>query len=508
MAVDNKRIAKNTVALYIRMLLMMAVSLYTSRVVLDVLGVDDYGIYNLIGGFVTLFSFISHALVGAMQRFFNVALGKKDAELYRKLYSMSINIFGIFSLFLIIFGETIGLWFVSTQLNIPAGRETAALWVYQISLVTLIVNLFRTPDNASIIAHEKMSFYAYISIGEALLKLTIVFMLLSFGHDKLIVYVLLYLASTLLINVVYWLYCHKHIPLCHFSWMWDKNLCKQLVSFSGWHLLSGGSRVVKNQGEAFFLNHYYSVAVNAAFGIAAQVYNAVNLFLINFQTAFRPQLVQTYAAGEMGEHYRLLYRSSKFSYYLLLLIVVPVAFNLQALLGLWLKEVPNYTLEFCLFLLMAYLVDAISAPLAISVSAQGNVKGMQLWSSVLLIAGLVASFVFLRKGEAPWIVAIITLAVHVGFMIVYMYYARKLCFVKLRIFFRRVFQPLVGTTISSVVIPLVLLRFSNEGGWTIIAKCAGDLVWTALSIALLGLVKHERKYLATLLRRCIADNSH
>lgn len=493
MAVDNKRIAKNTVALYIRMLLMMAVSLYTSRVVLDVLGVDDYGIYNLIGGFVTLFSFISHALVGAMQRFFNVALGKKDAELYKKLYSMSINIFGIFSLFLIIFGETIGLWFVSTQLNIPAGRETAALWVYQISLVTLIVNLFRTPDNASIIAHEKMSFYAYISIGEALLKLAIVFMLLSFGHDKLIVYALLYLASTLLINVVYWLYCHKHIPLCHFSWLWDKNLCKQLVSFSGWHLLSGGSRVVKNQGEAFFLNHYYSVAVNAAFGIAAQVYNAVNLFLINFQTAFRPQLVQTYAAGEMGEHYRLLYRSSKFSYYLLLLIVVPVAFNLQALLGLWLKEVPNYTLEFCLFLLMAYLVDAIDAPLATSVSAQGSIKGMQIWSSVLLIAGLVASFILLCRGAQPWIVAIVTFAVHVGFMFVYMYYARKFCFVRLRTFFLKVITPLVIVSLISLTIPALIRGYSREYFWSIMAECVLDLVWVAVTVFLFGLTREERQ---------------
>lgn len=507
MAVDNKRIAKNTVALYIRMLLLMAVSLYTSRVILDVLGVDDYGIYNLIGGFVTLFSFISHALVGAMQRFFNVALGKKDSEQYKRLYSMSINIFAIFSLFLVVVGETVGLWFVTTQLNIPHGRETAALWVYQISLVTLIVNLFRTPDNASIIAHEKMSFYAYISIGEALLKLAIVFMLQSFGQDKLIVYVLLYLAATMLINVAYRLYCRKHIPLCRFSWMWDKNLCRQLVSFSGWNLLSGGSRVLKSQGDAFLLNHYYSVAVNAAFGVAAQVYNAVNMFLTNFQTAFRPQLVQTYASGEMDEHYRLLYRSAKFSYYLLLLIVVPVAFNLQGLLGLWLKEVPDYTLQFCLILLMAYLVDAIGAPLGTSVNAQGNIKGMQLWSSVLLLAGLVASFFFLRRGAEPWAVAVITFCVHVGFMLVYMYYARKLCFVRLRTFFRCVVLPVVATSALSLLVPFAILRIGNDGFWLVLGKSAADLVWVAAAVYALGLAKDERGYVKKSILKVFKINS-
>lgn len=499
MAVDNKKIAKNTLALYVRMMLLMAVSLYTSRVILDALGVDDYGIYNLIGGFITLFSFISGAVVASLQRFFNVALGQNDEEQYKKLYSMSINIFAIFSLFLVVVGETVGLWFVTTQLNIPEERETAAMWVYHVSLATLIVNLFRTPDNASIIAYEKMSFYAYISIGEAVIKLAIVFMLQTIGYDKLITYVVLYLISTILINVAYFIYCRKNIPLCRFTWMWDKPIFKSLVSFSGWNLLSGGAHVVKSQGDAYLLNHYYSVAVNAAFGVAAQVYNAVNLFLINFQTAFRPQLVQTYAAGEMDEHFRLLNRSAKFSYYLLLLIVVPVAFNLNDLLGLWLKEVPEYTSQFCLIMLLAYLVDAIGAPLAVSVTAQGNIKGMQILSSVLLFAGLVASSVFLRKGYEPWIVAVIIFAVHVGFLLVYMYYARRFCYVRLRSFFRRVILPIVGASVLSLTAPIIICSLGDSGFWTVMAKCAVDLVWAAMAILVLGLTKDERNYLKDVL---------
>lgn len=499
MAVNNKRIAKNTLALYLRMLLLMAVTLYTSRVILATLGVDDYGIYNLIGGFITLFSFISHALVGAMQRFFNVAMGKKDDEQYKKVYSMSVNVFALFSLFLLVVGETVGLWFIKTQLNIPEGREIATLWVYQISLVTLIVHLFRTPDNASIIAHERMSFYAYISIGEAVIKLAIVFMLRAMAGDKLILYVLLYLVATLVINVIYRIYCKLRIPLSRFSLMWDSTVFKQLVSFSGWHLLTGGSRVLKSQGDSYLLNHYYSVAVNAAFGVAAQVYNAVNMFLTNFQTAFKPQLVQTYAAGEFDEHYKLISRSAKFSFYLLLLIVVPIAFNLKELLGLWLEEVPQYTREFCLIILMAYLVDAIGAPLAVSVNAQGNIKGMQIWSSVLLLTGLVVGFFVLRNGAAPWSVSVITFLVHFGFLLVYCFYARKLSKVSLRRFAGRVVLPIAIVGLFSCLVPFMMQYVSGKGFWYILSICAVDLLWVAIIIFVFGLRKEEKQYLKNMI---------
>ncbi len=494
MPVNNKRIAKNTAALYMRMLLLMAVTLYTSRVVLATLGVDDYGIYNLIGGFITLFSFISHALVTAMQRFFNVSLGKGDKEEYQRIYSMGINIFALFSIFLLIVGETVGLWFVKTQLNIPEGRETAALWVYQISIITLIVNLFRTPDNASIIAHEKMGFYAYISIFEAILKLGIVYLLTLIDIDKLILYVLLYLASTVLINVIYVFYCRKNIPECRYSLMWDKGLFKRLVSFSGWSMLSGGARVLKSQGDAYLLNHYYSVAVNAAFGVAAQVYNAVNMFLTNFQTAFRPQLVQSYAAGELDAHYRLVSRSARMSYFLLLLIVVPVVFNLDGLLGLWLKEVPQYTKEFCLFILLAYLIDALGAPLSFSVNANGNIKGMQVWKATLLMLSLVACFVFLRSGAMPYVVAIITFFVHFGFWCIYLYYARKLCHIGLRDYAKQVVLPVVLVTIGVVILPF-LLTFVSVSRWMVLLVCVADLIWVGVVVFLIGLKKEEKDYL-------------
>ena len=496
--VDNKRIARNTFALYLRMLLLMVVSLYTSRVILSTLGVDDYGIYNLIGGFITLFSFISSALVGAMQRFFNVALGEGDNEEYHNIYSMGINIFSLFSVFLLLVGETVGLWFVNTQLNIPQGRETAALWVYQISIITLIVNLFRAPDNASIIAHEKMGFYAYISIFEALLKLGIVYLLTLIDVDKLVLYVLLYLASTVLINIIYAFYCRKNIPECRYTLMWDKVLFKRLVSFSGWSMLSGSAQVLKSQGDAYLLNHYYSVAVNAAFGVSAQVYNAVNLFLINFQTAFKPQLVQSYAAGEMGAHYRLISRSARMSFFLLLLIVVPVAFNLDGLLELWLKEVPLYTKEFCLVILLAYLLDALGAPLAVSVYASGVIKGMQVWTAVLLLIGLIASFFFLRSGSSPYVVAVISFFVHLGFWCVYMYYVRKLCHFDLMDYAKQVVLPVVLVSIGVLIGPFVL-SFVSVSGWRVLLFCLADLIWVGAVVLLTGLKKEEKKYMKQVL---------
>lgn len=508
MPVNNQRIAKNTFVLYLRMLLLMAVSLYTSRVILATLGVDDYGLYNLIGGFITLFSFISAALVGAMQRFFNVALGKGEKEEYQRIYSMGINIFALFSVFLLLVGETVGLWFVTTQLNIPEGREMAALWVYQVSLASLIVSLFRTPDNASIIAHEKMGFYAYISIFEALLKLGVVYLLTLINIDKLILYVLLYLASTVLINVIYAFYCRKNIPECRYSLMWDRDLFKKLVSFSGWSMLSGGTRVLKSQGEAYLLNHYYSVAVNAAFGVAAQVYNAVNLFLTNFQTAFKPQLVQSYAAGEMDAHYRLVSRSARMSYYLLLLIVVPVVFNLDGLLGLWLKEVPQYTKEFCFIILLAYLIDSLGTPLATSVNANGNIKGKQVWTAILLLLGLLASFVFLRSGAPPYVVAIIAFFVHFGFWCTYMYYARKLNSVSLRSYTKKVVFPILMVSLLAIIIP-VLLSSMAVSKWMVLLICVADLIWVGCVVYFVGLNKIERKYMfGVLLNRFSRNNKN
>ena len=476
------------------MIILMAVTLYTSRVVLAVLGVDDYGIYSLIGGIIALFSFISNALVSAMQRFFNVALGEQNQEKYHRVYVMGVNLLILFSVFLLLVGETVGLWFVNNRLNIPEGRETAAFWVYQISIVTLIVHLLRTPDNASIIAYERMGFYAYLSIGEALLKLGIVFLLQVFAFDKLLLYVILYLVATILINVAYKVYCNKMFADCRYNWLWDKKLFRELLSFSGWSLLSNGSRTITMQGENIFLNQYYSVSVNAARGIAAQVYNAVNTFLTNFQTAFKPQLTKSYAAGEMGNHYSLLYRSSKFSFYLLLVLVVPIIFNLDALLGAWLVDVPLYTKEFCVFVLLAYLADALASPLGTSIAANGNIRGLQISIAVVFIIQLFASFFALRAGWPPYIVSVFILVSHTIHYIFYVYFCKKLCDLRLGEYFKQVILPLIPICILAPTLPIYLQRFSSNI-WLALGLCVVDVLWVLLFVWLLGMTKDERRYI-------------
>lgn len=495
-SVNNKRIAKNTIMLYIRMILLMAVSLYTSRVILKYLGVDDFGIYTLIGGFISLFSIITGSLVAATQRYFNVALGKEEDGYYNKLYCTSINIFIIISLAVVLIGETVGLWFVKTQLNIPEGRETAAMWVYQLSLLTTIVNLFRIPDNASIIAYEKMDFYAYVSIGEALLKLLIVFALAVLDTDKLILYVWLYLGTTVFINIVYRVYCKINFSTTEYHIFWDSTLFKDFMSFSGWTLLRQCTSVGKTQAENFFLNHYYAVSVNAARGVAMQVYNAVNAFTVNFQTAFKPQLVQSYASGNMSEHYNLLYRSSKFSYYLLLLVVIPISFNMQPLLEVWLDTVPIYTKEFCLYIFVAYLFDALGSALEISVFANGKIKSLQILTASLFVVGASSSFVMLKMGLPPYVVSIVTMFIHAVMFILDLFFVHKLCDVSISQFLNKVMLPVVLVTIFSVIVPFLVMPYST-GFWSTLGMCFIDLGFTLLSIWIFGLQKEEKRYVSS-----------
>lgn len=502
---DNKRIAKNTIFLYFRMILLMVVSLYTSRVVLSTLGINDYGIYNLIGGFITIFSFVSSSLVLSIQRYLNVALGTCDNHKFSLIYSTSVNMFAIFSLLLIVFGETIGYWFISTQLNIPTGRESAAMWVYQLSLMTLIVTLFRTPDNAAIIAYERMAFYAYLSIGEALLKLVIVYALCIINGDKLIVYVFLYLFSTVIINIFYKIYCNRNFSTCRYSFVWDKRLLKELVCFSGWNLLNSGTHTVTSQGTNFFINKYYSVSLNAAQGISSQVYNAINLFLTNFQMAFKPQLIKTYASGEMYDHYILIKRTSKFSFYLMLVVTVPIIFNIRPLLSIWLVEIPDYTEYFIIFILMAYLADAVGAPLQTSIYANGNIKEPQIMFSILNVVQLIVCFFCLRLRVLPYISAVVTMLVHIIFVIVAMFYAKKLCDVDIAGFLKSVLRPCLLVLLLSFIIPFVVSDYSVDSVNSVMVIIVSliDVLWVLLIIYFIGLDHREKIMINETIKRIV-----
>ena len=401
---NNKRIAKNTIFLYFRTFIIMLISLYTSRVVLDVLGETDFGIYNIVGGIVVLFAFMNSAMSAATQRYLNYELGRNNIDEVKRIFGMSINVHVGISIIVFILGETIGLWFVLKQLNIPQERFNAALWVYHLSLIGCCINILRIPYNACIIAYENMSFYAYVSIIEAILKLSIVFLLSVGFFDKLIEYASLMLLVIVIVNVIYYIYCNRKFSITHYQWFWDKSLFKKLLSFSGWSMLGGIATTASGQGSSILLNIFHGVSLNAAMGLSQQVHSAVSSFVSSFQTAFSPQIVKSYAMKQHEEFISLVCRSSRLSYCLVFLVAVPLMVCINTVLHVWLTIVPNYTAAFIILTVTNCMIDALSGPLWVSVQATGNIRRYQIIMSCLVLSTLPIMYLLLCFGVSPVIV--------------------------------------------------------------------------------------------------------
>lgn len=408
---NNKNIAKNTLYLYFRMLLIMTVQLYTSRIVLNVLGVEDYGIYNIVGGIVVLFSFINSSLSSATQRFLNYELGRGHLETTRHIFSMSLTIHIGVAAIVVLLAETIGLWFLNTQMNIPLERMDAANWVYQFSILSVCLSFIQVPFYASVVACEKMSFFARIAIVEVMLKLLIVFLLIYIRYDKLKLYSVLTVGVSIIVFSCYRVFCNKRIDFCQYKIFWDKNMFQKLLSFSGWMLLGAAAGVTSTQGVNILLNIFYGVAVNAAAGISNQVNAAVNQFVTNFQTAFMPQIVKLYAVGDTFQMCKLINRASRFSFFLLFLLAFPLMLNIDFILELWLKNVPKHTSVFCILILIYSLIETMSKPVGLAIHATGRVKSYNIAMSIALSMNIVLSYLFLNLGFLPEIVVIISIVV-------------------------------------------------------------------------------------------------
>lgn len=499
---DNKRIAKNTLFLYFRMLLIMGVSLFTSRIVLKALGVDDYGIYNLVGGFVTIFAIISNTLVVAMQRFFNIALAKQDNERFSDVFIMSMNILLLMSLLIILISETVGIWFVNTQLNIKNDRMYAAYWVFQFSIITFIINILRTPYNAAIIAYEKMSFYAYVSIFEVLLQLFIAYVLLIYSKDRLIMYSILFFVTNLIINYLYKYFCNKKLNVCKYKLKWNKDLFKELMGFTGWSLLGQSGYIIRAQGDSFLVNRFYSVTVNAAMGVNSQVNKAVTSFVKNFQLAFAPQVIKSYAANEMNEHYKLLFRSSKFSAYLLIILSLPIIFNIDFILNIWLEKVPIYTSQFVIIGLSSSLILAMSGPLASSINATGKIRNYQIFLMIINILGLITSFFLLKCGHKPYIVSIVNFIVQSIIFISRIFFMKKLVDLDVKKFLIEVVFPVVLVILLSLIFPYLTHNYFKNF-WGVLFICIVIAIVTSLIIYIFGLKKEERRFIISYVKKFI-----
>lgn len=446
---NNKRIAKNTMFLYVRMLLIMGVTLYTSRIVLQVLGVEDFGIYNVVGGIVVLFSFVNNAMVTSTQRFLNYELGKKNLEATARVFSASVTIHWCIAIVTLILAETVGLWFLLNYIQYPLEREWAVILTYQFAILSTCINMIRAPYNAAIIAYEKMSFYAYISIIEAILRLLIVFLLLLANFDRLIFYSFLMFAVIGIVTLGYYAYCKSHFSTCRYTCHCDKDLYRRLMGFSGWSMFGGVANIGASQGLNILLNMFFGVTVNAAMGIANQVQSAVYSFVGNFQTAFNPQIVKSYASGDRDYFIDLIVRTSKYSYFLLFTISLPLYICCEEVLSLWLGNIPEYAVSFCRLMILFSLLDAMQGPLWVSVQATGKIRDYQILMSVMILSNLPLSYLFLKQGYSPEVVLVIRCLLNLLILFVRLWYLRHLYDFPVWRYLREVICRIVCVTVIS-----------------------------------------------------------
>ena len=376
---DTNRIAKNTLFLYFRTILIMVVSLYTSRVVLNTLGVEDFGVYNAVGGVVAMFAVISGALTNAISRYITYEIGKGNVERQKIVFSTSVNIQLLISIVIFVLCEIGGLWFLNYKMNIPSDRLYAANWVLHYSLLTFVVNLISVPYNACIIAHEHMNAYAYISIIDAVLKLSVVFLLVLSPVDKLIAYAVLLLLTSLIIRILYGIYCSKHFEETKYSLQHDKKLFKEMLGFAGWNFMGNATSILNYHGISLLMNVFFGVIVNTARGIAAQVESAVTVFVNTFTTAVNPQITKSYATGDYNRVYYLVCKGAKFSYLLLLLFAAPLILETEQILTLWLGDVPDHAVTFTRLAIVGSMVTVLGNTGYNACLATGNIKKYSIW---------------------------------------------------------------------------------------------------------------------------------
>ncbi len=459
----NKKIVKNTLLLYSRMLLTMGVSLYTSRIVLNTLGVEDFGIYNVVGGVVIMFSFMSSAMSSATQRFLAIELGKKDDEQLKKVFSMSINIHAIIALIILVFAETLGLWFLNAKLVIPIDRMEAANWVYQASILAFMLTVMGVPYNAIIIANERMNIYAYVSIVDVILRLLIVFALVWIDYDKLKLYAIFVFCITITIWMLYKIYCKQNFPETRYRFFWDKSLYKTMMHYAGWNLFGNLAYVTMTQGVNILLNLFFGPVVNSARGIAYQVNAAVGGFVGNFQMAMNPQIFKSYAAEDRKYMHQLIFQGSKYSFFLLFFIALPLLIETETILKWWLKIVPEYTVLFCRLVLINTLIDCISGPLMTAAQATGRIKKYQAVVGGLLLLILPISYLLLKNEFPPEITLYVSISISIIALFTRLFIISPLVQLSILTFIRIVLARVFLVAMVSVIFPLIIKHsVSNE----------------------------------------------
>lgn len=499
---NNKRIAKNTMYLYIRQIFVMVVSLYTSRVVLATLGETDFGIYNVVGGIVSLFTILNFAMGCATNRYITFELGKSDENGVNMAFSNAVVIHITIAAIILVLGETVGLYFFNTQMNIPPARIYAAKWVYQFSIFTCMVNILSIPYNALITSHEKMNAFAIISVIETVLKLVIVWMLLIFHEDKLILYAILMFLVGVSIRVLNQWYAKKTFKKIHFIWCKNNKMLKEMITYGSWSLLGSAGVVLADQGQNIILNIFFGPAVNAARGIAMQVKSTVVNLSNNFGQAISPQINKSFASGNVKYMHQLIFMSSKYTFYLLFIMVLPIMLEAKTLLSLWLVEVPNHAVVFLQLMLIISILTVLGNPLSNAAGANGNIRNFQIivgGVNFLLLPITWVVFKMLNQPIPEW-------AFYTQIVICLIAQLARLLLVKplinlsLRAYAREVIVPCVSVLFTSSVLPIVIKFFMQESILTFMIVVVCSIVSVLTSIFWLGMTSQERQLVLTKIR--------
>jgi hypothetical protein len=492
---NRQRIVKNTALLYVRMFLLMIVTLYTSRVVLNTLGVNDYGIYNLVGGFVATFSIVSGALSSAISRYLTFALGKGDTTELKKIFSTSIEIQIVISLVVIIIAEIVGIWFLNNHLNIPINRMGAANWLFHCSIASFAIGLLGVPYNASIISHEEMHVFAYLSILEGGLKLLIVYLLSISPFDKLESYALLLSLVSIIILSVYYVFCRLNFKECSIELIYDKVLLKKMTSFAGWNFFGNGVGLLNTQGISILINIFFGVAVNAARGIANQVDGAIQMFINNFYTAINPQITKAYASKDFEYLNYLVCKGTKYAYLLMLLFVLPICLETNTILKLWLKIVPDYAVVFVRLTLVSSLCTIFGNTLVTSVLATGNIKRYQLIMSFWGLINFPLVYLAFKLGFSPVSAYVVFLFIYFILIFVRLFLVKDLIFLSARRYFSEVLLKTFLVSLCSMIAPCILLGLEAPSFSRFIKICFVSSVSIVLSTIFCGMDKAERQLL-------------
>lgn len=479
----------------------MLVGLYTSRVVLITLGIEDFGIYSIVGGIVALFGVFNGAMSSATQRYLAFDIGSQNFSSLKKTFNSALIIHIGIAFIILFFAETIGLWYVNHKLNVPVSRMVAINWVYQFSIFTSLIGVLQVPFNALIIAHERMNIFALISIVDVILKLIIVYLLLVINYDKLIIYSVLVFSIALLVAIIYRIYCFKHFSESKFEFFKDRDYYKELISYSSWNLFGNIAAVAKGQGVNIVLNIFFGTVVNAAYGIAMTVQGTVGMFVSNFQMAVNPQIIKNFSQNNRVEMQNLIFQSAKFSFFLMLTVCSPILFNSKYLLELWLKTVPAATIVFVQLCLVNIIIDCISGPLMTGIQATGKIRHYQAVVGALLFLNLPLSYLVLKITHTPLDVFIISILISLISLQFRLFYLQKVTNIQFKNFYKIVMCRLI--LISSIVIALYycLRNFFNEASDFIsFGLQSFVIILVVLAVILLiGINKKERHFLKKIL---------